>query len=57
MTPLLNNLTPSDDTELVGSRIGRIDPDSFRKQSGTSTDDDEPEAATEDGGQHDEPVD
>lgn len=32
MTTLINNLTPSDDSEIIGSRIGRIDPDNFRNQ-------------------------
>lgn len=59
MNTLIDHLTPSDgDTELVGSRIGRIDPDNFRNQSGAAIDDDdEAENETQDDGLFDEPVD
>jgi hypothetical protein len=69
MTTLINNLTPSDsttpadrpgdDTEIIGSRMGRIDPDNFRNQDSPKdglldSDDDE---KTEDTELFDEPTD
>jgi len=57
MNTLIDHLTPGDgDTELIGSRIGRIDPENFRSQSGAAIDDDDDDteaAALTD----DEPVD
>ncbi|MFD2571719.1 hypothetical protein ACFSUS_13825 [Spirosoma soli] len=48
----------AEDTEVIGSRIGRIDPDNFRNQSGASIeDDDDTSDETEDNGLFDEPVD
>ncbi len=50
----------AEDTEVIGSRIGRIDPNNFRNQGGRGDgpsameDDDE---ATEDDGLFDEPTD
>ncbi len=58
MTPLLDNLTPSDDdTELVGSRVGRIDPDNFRTEDGVLETENEESLESEDNGLSDEPVD
>ncbi|MGF7215355.1 hypothetical protein GGR92_001495 [Spirosoma lacussanchae] len=58
MNTLIDHLTPGDgDTELIGSRIGRIDPENFRNQSGAAIDDDD-DGDTEDAAlTDDEPVD
>ena len=45
-----------DDIDLIGSRIGRIDPANFENQSGADTDDSTDEE-TEDNGLFDEPTD
>lgn len=47
----------SDDVELIGSRIGRINPDNFENQSGTDADDSTDGDETEDDGLFDEPTD
>lgn len=47
----------SDDVELIGSRIGRVDPDNFENQSETDTDDNTSEDETQDDGLFDEPTD
>ncbi|QJW88447.1 hypothetical protein HNV11_03195 [Spirosoma taeanense] len=60
MVTLIDHLTPSDDVELIGSRIGRLDPDNFSNQSGAAMEDDEADEAddvTEDNGLYDEPTD
>jgi len=47
-----------DDIELIGSRIGRIDPDNFRNQSGAAIEDgDEEDDVANDEELYDEPVD
>lgn len=58
MTTLINNLTSSDstpdesgDTERIGSRIGRINPDNFSNQSGDA------DSETEKNGLFDKPTD
>ena len=55
MTMFLNQETP-DNAELIGSRIGRIDPDNFQNQSGASIDDDD-DVDEETDNPDDEPVD
>lgn len=69
MTTLINNLTPSDDTtpvnrpgndsEIIGSRLGRIDPDNFRHQDGpkNALPDSEDDEETDDTELIDEPTD
>lgn len=47
----------SDDVELIGSRIGRVDPDNFENQSATDTNDNTSEDETQDDGLFDEPTD
>lgn len=47
----------SNDVELIGSRIGRVDPGNFANQTGTDTDDSTDEEETEDDGLFDEPTD
>ncbi len=47
----------SDDIELIGSRIGRVNPDNFENQSGADTDDSTSEDETQDDGIFDEPTD
>lgn len=58
MTTLLNHEAPAD-TELIGSRIGRIDPDNFRNQSGAAIEDgdDTDEEPTNEEELADEPLD
>lgn len=57
MTTLVNH-PETDDAELIGSRIGRVDPDNFQDQSGASIDDDDDDNANDtDEAQYDEPVD
>ena len=46
MTTLMNHPETAN-SELIGSRIGRIDPDNFENQSGTSTDDDDDDNAND----------
>lgn len=50
--------TPADgDVELIGSRIGRIDPDNFRNQSGAAIDDGDEDEEVREEELYDEPVD
>ncbi|UHG89867.1 hypothetical protein [Spirosoma oryzicola] len=55
MTTLLNPMPG--DVELIGSRIGRIDPDNFRNQSGAAMEDGDDEEVVDDNELSDEPTD
>ncbi|WP_460972576.1 hypothetical protein, partial [Spirosoma migulaei] len=58
MTTLLTHEAPAD-AELIGSRIGRIDPDNFENQSGAAIEDgdDTDEETTDEEELADEPLD
>ncbi|RIV18513.1 hypothetical protein DYU11_28490 [Fibrisoma montanum] len=45
------------DTELIGTRVVRIDPDNFRNQSGAAIEDDDADEAGADNSLADEPTD
>lgn len=55
MTTVLHSV--HDDMELIGSRIGRIDPDNFRNQSGAAIEDGDDDDVVDDEELDDEPVD